>query len=103
LSKDKTGPERINGKFAPGHSGNPGGAVPGYKEIRALALEVSPEAIGRMVQIMRTSKNERTALEAAKALLDRGVGKPKQIMVGDDEDGPLQVVIKEYTWTDADK
>lgn len=61
--------------FAKGISGNPGGRPKEVAEVRELAKEHGPAAIKRLVKLM-ASDNERTAVAACQALLDRGYGKP---------------------------
>jgi hypothetical protein len=65
-------PQRIDGKFAPGVSGNPGGVSEARREMQELARLHSIEAIETAVMIMRTSKSETNRLVAVNMLLDRG-------------------------------
>lgn len=80
--------------FRPGESGNPGGRPNEdsmTREVKRLAKEKSPEAIARLVFWMQ-SDNPKASVSAANALLDRAVGKPKQAIVGGDEDDlPIQL------------
>ena len=83
--------------FKKGQSGNPGGRRKSHREITALALENSERAIRRLVELM-ASKDERVALSACIAVLDRGIGKPVQAVVGDAENpiamgGKIEMVI----------
>jgi hypothetical protein len=99
-----------------GQSGNPSGRPKSYHEMQALAREFAPEAIHKLVAIMRgTTKvpqrdgnkqikrdkdgnilweegaaGPEMQFEAAVHLLDRGLGKPAQAVTGQDG-GPLQV------------
>ena len=61
--------------FQKGKSGNPGGRPKEVAEVRELAKKHGPAAIERLVTLM-DSENERTAVAACQALLDRGYGKP---------------------------
>ena len=61
--------------FEKGKSGNPGGRPKEVAEVRELAKKHGPAAIKRLVALM-DSENERTAVAACQALLDRGYGKP---------------------------
>lgn len=61
--------------FAPGQSGNPSGHPKGFAEFRAACREYSTEALNVIVETLR-SEDEKVALEAAKALLERAWGKP---------------------------
>jgi hypothetical protein len=47
------------------------------REVTELALEASPEAVRRLVALMR-SRDEQVALGACMAILDRAYGKPQQ-------------------------
>lgn len=63
--------------FQKGQSGNPGGRPKEDAEVKALARDCGPEAVKKLVELMR-GDDRRTALAAAQALLDRGFGKPGQ-------------------------
>jgi hypothetical protein len=65
------------GQYAPGVSGNPNGRPKVAGEIRAMAREHGPAAIARLVALLN-SKDEMVSLHAARALLDRGYGRPEQ-------------------------
>jgi len=49
-------------------------------EIRALAQEYGPEAIRRLVSLMRQRDDHKVQLAAAKELLDRGYGRPMEVV-----------------------
>lgn len=74
--------------FQPGQSGNPGGRSKESSRIKALAASHAESAIKKLVAIMETSADEETVIRAAQALLDRGLGKPAQAIIGGDEDDP---------------
>lgn len=65
------------GTFKPGQSGNPGGRPKEAAEVKALAREYGPEAIEKLVALMRAD-DPRVSKAAADSLLDRGYGKPAQ-------------------------
>jgi hypothetical protein len=65
----------MNGQFQKGKSGNPGGRPRVSDEVRELARSKAPHAFKRLVQLM-DSKNERVAMAASNAVLDRAYGKP---------------------------
>jgi len=70
------------GRFAPGESGNPSGHSPTFFEVVKLARANTPEAITRVVEIMRTADRASDRLKAAEIILDRGLGKaPQQVNV----------------------
>ncbi len=77
-------PKQVKGRrkapssaWKPGQSGNPGGRPKIAAEVRELARRYGPEAIVRLVTLMR-SNNETVAARAAEALLDRAYGRPLQ-------------------------
>ena len=75
--------------FKKGQSGNPGGRPKEVAEVRRLAQEHGPAAIERLVELM-ASENERTAVAACEAVLNRGYGRPAQsLTVAGDDDSPL--------------
>jgi hypothetical protein len=68
--------ERTNhGHWLPGRSANLGGR-PGVPEVvRARLRELSPRGVARLGKLL-DSDDERIQLEAAKAILDRHLGRP---------------------------
>jgi hypothetical protein len=74
-----------------GFSGNPSGRRKEEGPVRDLARRYTVRAIRRLAQLM-ASNNERVAVIAAQALLDRGWGKPAQALTGPDG-GPLGLVV----------
>ena len=63
------------GHWLPGRSANPGGR-PGVPDvIKATLRELSPRAVERLGELL-DSDDERIQLEAAKAILDRHLGRP---------------------------
>ena len=87
--------------FVKGQSGNPGGRPKGVAEVQDMARQHAPEAIERLVEIMR-GDNVRTAAAAASLILDRGFGKPTQLIDGNGEGGPLMVIIRKFSPIGAD-
>jgi len=65
--------------FKKGQSGNPGGRVGVPAEVRDLARQHSTEAIERLIHWMK-SDDGRISVAAANALLDRGYGRPAQLI-----------------------
>jgi hypothetical protein len=63
------------GHWLPGRSANPGGRPGVPKEIKATLRELSPRAVQRLGELL-DSEDERIRLEAAKAILDRHLGRP---------------------------
>lgn len=77
--------------FAPGQSGNPGGRSKESARIKALAASKAESAINKLVKIMEESGDEKNVMLAANSLLDRGLGKPATVIVGDDDEPPVRV------------
>src|SRR3954453_20026838 len=63
------------GHWLPGQSANPGGRPGLPEEIKATLRELSPRAVERLGELL-DSQDERIRLEAAKAILDRHLGRP---------------------------
>lgn len=63
--------------FQKGQSGNPGGRPKECAEVKELAREFGPEAISKLVELMR-GDDARVAKAAADSLLDRAYGKAAQ-------------------------
>jgi hypothetical protein len=64
--------------WQPGQSGNPHGRPKVEGEIRELARTYGPEALAKLVTLMRSGETQRIQSEAAQALLDRGYGRAPQ-------------------------
>lgn len=80
------------GRFQPGErrvGRKPGVPNKTTAEIKAVAQLYGEEAIEKLVALMR-GDNPEVALKAANAILDRGYGKPAQMLQGDPEK-PLSV------------
>jgi adenine-specific DNA methylase len=60
-----------------GQSGNPAGRPKKVVDVAALARDSSTKAMEKLAKLV-DSEDERVALQAAMAVLDRAVGKPKQ-------------------------
>jgi hypothetical protein len=75
------------GLFQPGErrvGRKPGVPNKANAAIKELASQYGPEAIEKLVELMR-GKDPKVALKAANALLDRAYGKPAQMLQGDPE------------------
>jgi hypothetical protein len=76
------------GKFEPGKSGNPGGRPKGVQHIRELARQYTTEAIETLVEIMNDKEAPHSArAQCAFGLIDRGYGKPTQMVMNVDDEG----------------
>jgi HEAT repeat protein len=77
-------------KFEKGNPGRPKGSVNAIPaKIKALCLKAAPEVIAELKRLMQ-DKNPAIRLAACNALLDRGIGKAAQPIVGEGE-GPVEV------------
>lgn len=81
-------------QFQKGQSGNPGGRPKGKDEVRDLARDLAPEAITTLAAWMR-SDNAKASVSACQVLLDRGFGKPTQIIGGDVHNPVVHRVMRE--------
>jgi hypothetical protein len=66
-----------NGRFLPGFTANPIGRPRVVDEIKQLARQHAPAAFQRICELVE-SKDERIALAASQAILDRAYGRPVQ-------------------------
>jgi hypothetical protein len=90
VTEPAQGPPRdAKGRVLPGYSLNPDGRTKIASSIKDLARVHGPRAIERLVQHME-SESADVSIRACVALLDRGFGKPAQVLSGPD-DGPIQV------------
>jgi hypothetical protein len=64
--------------FKPGQTGNPGGFSTDIAAVRRLARENSIEAVQKIINLMRSAKDERVRLVAADKVLERAFGKPRR-------------------------
>jgi hypothetical protein len=66
-----------SGRFSKGRSGNPGGRPKLEGDVRTLAQKHSRAVLERLIELTK-SDNERVAVVACQAVLDRALGKPPQ-------------------------
>ena len=72
-------PRHGHGRLTPwqkGQTGNPGGRQGEYQIARKICAEHSIEAIHRQIELMRCD-DPRVAFIATEAILNRGIGKPR--------------------------
>lgn len=71
------GNTNLRAPWKPGQSGNPNGRPKKVQTLAALAEDQSEKAMRKLAQLI-DSDDDRVALVAAQAVLDRVMGKPKQ-------------------------
>ncbi len=80
------------GGFQKGRSGNPGGRPKEVGEVRDLARQHTAEALGALKAIMSDKKAPASArVAASEAILNRGWGRPVQMIGGNVEAGPIEI------------
>jgi hypothetical protein len=57
--------------------------------LRELAREHTDTALGVLVQVAKSGESESARVAAANAILDRGYGKPSQVITGDEDGGAV--------------
>lgn len=78
--------------WKPGQTGNPNGRPKKVQQIIDRAQEHAEAALDALIELVN-SEDERVKLQAATALLDRGLGKPKQTV----EDVTSKTEVSDYT------
>ncbi len=87
----KTGKNRNVAKWTKGQSGNPGGRPREVGELRVVARQRTHEALDTLAEIMGDPKAPAAArVSAACAILDRGFGRPTQVLAGDPDGDPIR-------------
>ena len=72
---------------------NPGGRPKGAAELREALREYEPEAIQRLVALMRTARSEKVRLDAIREIFDRLYGRAPQAITGEDG-GPVELTLR---------
>jgi hypothetical protein len=62
-------------------------------QIASLARAHTESAIRTLANIMSHSESDPARVTAANSLLDRGWGKPTQLMAGDESHAPLAIIV----------
>ena len=60
--------------------------------LKELARDYTEQALETLAQIMVAGESETARVSAANALLDRGYGKPSQVLAGDEDGGAIKSV-----------
>lgn len=74
----KIAKKRKPGQFQKGQSANPGGLPRRVGAVRDYAREFTFEAVDRIIELMRQTEDDKVAFAAAREILDRSIGKPRQ-------------------------
>jgi hypothetical protein len=74
-NRQKTGRKATRTTFKPGYCGNPGGRPKKDKQAETILRVATADAARKLVEL-KDSDNEKIALAAAEAILDRVNGKP---------------------------
>lgn len=83
-------------KFVKGQSGNPRGRPKKSREVQTLAREDTLEAYNRVKNLMRTTKDQKLALECARFIVERAWGKPKTAVEHTGKDGgPIEAAMSD--------
>jgi hypothetical protein len=81
MADDETTPRKQpNGRFQKGQSGNPGGRPKMPREMKDAIQKRTPELLRKLFALAAQNDDLRVKTIAIKELLDRGWGKPAQIV-----------------------
>ena len=80
--------------FPKGVSGNHGGRPPAALHVQEMARQKTPQALAALIAAL---DSPRERVPAAIALLDRGWGRPLQMIAAD----PERPIAVEFQWADA--
>ena len=81
------------GGFRRGQSGNPGGRSKLPADIREAFKAKAPQALEVLTRCLQ-SDDDRIAMMAAQAILDRGYGKPTQSIDANINDDPVRYIVE---------
>lgn len=62
-------------------------------DLRALAQQYTGEAVDTLASIMHKSESDAARVAAVRELLERGHGKVTQPVSGDNDGGPIRVIV----------
>lgn len=92
MSDSKADQIAKRGRWKKGQSGNPGGRPRDLPWLRELARSHAPDAVAKLVEIMRTGA-AKDARAAADSLLDRGFGKAAIVQAGEGGEGAAGITV----------
>lgn len=99
MSGTDTGPLKKYQR-TPGAKGGPrpnAGRKPGspnkvQSTLKELAREYTDEALEALLDVLRNATSDGAKVQAANSILDRGYGKPSQVLAGDEDGGAIRAV-----------
>lgn len=62
------------------------------QDLREAARKFTDQALKVLADIAMAGESEAARVSAANALLDRGYGKPSNVLTGDEDGGPIKAV-----------
>lgn len=62
--------------------------------LKDLARKYTDQALETLAEIMLSGESDAARVAASNSILDRGYGKPSQVLAGDEEGGPMKLVTK---------
>lgn len=80
------------GERRPGAGRPKGSKNKATKELKDLCRQYTDEAVKELARLARKAESEQARVSAIRELLDRGHGKPTQVVAGDADNGPIRVV-----------
>ena len=90
--KNNPGAIKKRGGARPG-AGRPAGSPnKATGSLRDKARGYTDQALEALFQIALGGESEAARVSAANAILDRGYGKPSQVLAGDEEGGPIATI-----------
>jgi hypothetical protein len=87
---------RTSTSWKPGRSANPGGRPKNVVNVQELARSYTEAAIETLAKALADPK---LRVQAAVAILDRGWGRPTQVVAGDEDRPPVSI---EFLWQPAE-
>ncbi len=80
-----------SGGARPGAGRKKGSPNKATRTLKELAREYTSEAVEALIEVVRTETGA-ARVSAANAILDRGYGKPSQVLSGDEDGGAVRMV-----------
>jgi len=79
MTENRATEVRVNGKFAPGQSGNPGGRSKARAEITELCKDMTPKTIETLEAVLKTGKAA-DKVAAVRLIWEYAFGRPSQML-----------------------